>query len=46
MAKSKKPEPDVARSVCDRYKPTYPTWEQFVIANFDKYPLMREQYLK
>lgn len=48
MAKLKKTEPDVVYPVCDRYKSKYSSWQHFVMANVpdDKYPTMREQYLK
>lgn len=48
MAKPKKTEPDAAHSPCDRYKSKYASWQHFVMAAVpeDKYPLMREQYLK
>lgn len=52
MAKSKpkKTEVDIAiaHPPSDRYKSNYLTWKQFVLANFpeDKYPAMRQEYLK
>jgi hypothetical protein len=48
MSKPKKTEPDVVYPPSDRYKSAYSSWQHFVMANVpeDKYPLMREQYLK
>jgi hypothetical protein len=50
MGRAKKSDADIAIAYppCDRYKSNYSSWQHFVIENVpeDKYPLMREQYLK